>query len=260
MWIIFVQWIREFWLGFTYPWQGAVLLTKNPRLLPYLVFPLLLNLCLGVALYGGLLLPGWGWIETVVNNVPRELEVLLETALRLLLGLLLLLATGFLIGQFGVILGAPWYGQLSEQVEQLQTDSVPTLESSLARIIQDLGRALLFEAKKLLVIVVIGIPLLLLNLLPIAGTVLASVGGFVLFAWVTGLSFVDPPLERRRLGFRQKVAHFTQMGPAGWSFSLVSFGLLNIPLLNLLVVPILITAGTLLYCEKFLKNQLASSS
>ena len=59
-------------------------------------------------------------------------------------------------------MGAPWYGQLSEQLEKKITGKVEVIEIN---ILHDLGRAILFELKKLVLIAGVGIPLLLLNLL-----------------------------------------------------------------------------------------------
>ncbi|MFM7427653.1 MAG: hypothetical protein ACKO7W_22085 [Elainella sp.] len=60
-------------------------------------------------------LPGW------LAELPEFGLLLALGLIRLLLVLGLLLLTGLILLQFGVLLGAPWYGQLSEELEKLKT-------------------------------------------------------------------------------------------------------------------------------------------
>jgi CysZ protein len=96
----------------------------------------------------------------------------------------------------------------------------------------------------------IGAPTLLLNLIPVVGTVLATAGGIALGATISCLDFFDPPLERRRLRFREKLGFIRRGLPATAGFGLVCLGLVSIPFFNLFAVPLCITAGTLFYCDQ----------
>jgi CysZ protein len=66
------------------------------------------------------------------------------------------------------------------------------------------------------------------------------------------LDMFDAPLERRRLGFRQKLALVRRCFPASASFGLVCLGLVGIPFMNLLAIPLCVTAGTLFFCDRML--------
>ena len=112
----------------------------------------------------------------------------LIATLRLVLIIILLIATGFLLTQFGVLLGAPWYGQLSEQLEKLRTGKVEIIELN---IVSDFGRAILYELKKLVIIALVGITLLIINLFLGVGTVFSSVGSFILTTLIVCLDFLD---------------------------------------------------------------------
>jgi CysZ protein len=166
---------------------------------------------------------------------------------------------GFLLLQFGGILGAPWYGQLSEKLEELRTGKPAVLPpNSLTSIFQDIRRALLFELKKIALQLVIGIPLLLLNFLPVYGSILFTIGGFSLAATVTFLDFVDAPLERRRLKFRDKLKMFRLALPASGSFAFACLGLIMIPFVNLLAIPVCVGSGTLFFCDRLWPYYFAS--
>jgi CysZ protein len=163
----------------------------------------------------------------------------------------LLIGTGFVLVRLGVVLGAPWYSKLSNQLELLQNGQpLPEDSAGLRAALRDLGRALAFELKKLLLVVSIGLALLLFNLIPVAGQTLAVVGGVALGATITCLDFFDYPLERRRLGFRQKLRLIRRSMPASAGFGLACFWLVSIPFVNLLSIPLCAAAGTLFFCDR----------
>jgi CysZ protein len=237
------------WAGATYPLRALAVLTRTPRLWRYVLIPLLVNVLVGATLYIGLLVAGWRGIDALVAGLP-EWAAFLGVLLRVLLVIGLLIAVGFLLLQFGVVLGAPWYSQLSEQLELMLTGQAAPGSSGVIAFTRDIGRALLFEVQKLLLLVVVGLPLLLLNVVPLLGTVLAGAGGIVLGAVIVCLDVLDPPLERRRLRFREKLSVVRRSLPASASFGFMCLGLVSIPLLNLLAIPLCVTAGTLFFCER----------
>jgi CysZ protein len=252
--------------GATYPFRVLAVFRRTPRLWGYIAIPILVNFIVGVVLYTGLLFFGWDsvayvmgslthWIDSLITNLPRWLGILdyliigVGWLLRLLMVVGLLLLTGFVLVQFGVLLGAPWYGQLSEQLEELRTGQLHIVEVGIAR---DIGRAILFELKKLVLAVGVGILLLLLNLVPGIGTLAATVGGFALATTLVCLDFMDAPLERRRLRFREKLRIVFRSLPASASFSWVCLALVSVPLLNLLTIPLCVASGTLFFCDQVL--------
>jgi CysZ protein len=91
---------------------------------------------------------------------------------------------------------------------------------------------------------------ILLNLAPGIGTLAASVGGVMLAATIVCLDFLDAPLERRRLPFREKLGIVFGSLPASASFSLICLGLVSVPLLNLLTIPLCVASGTLFFCDR----------
>ena len=250
--------------GATYPIKALIIFNKNPQLIKYIAIPIFVNIIVAIALYSGLLYFGWQivdgvqgeltlWLNQSINSLPEWLRFLayivsgLIIFIRFLLIVVLLIATGFLLTQFGVLLGAPWYGQLSEQLEKLRTGKVELIELN---IVSDLTRAILYELKKLLLIALVGIPLLAINFFPGIGTLVSSIGSIALTTTIVCMDFLDSCLERRRLKFRQKLKTVFSSFPASGSFGLVCLGLISIPLLNLFTIPLCVASGTLFACDR----------
>jgi CysZ protein len=232
--------------GATYPLRAVALLGRARGLWGYVLVPLALNLVVGLTVYAGLLLAGFGLIDGLVAGLP-DWAAPLAFLLRALLVVGLLIATGFVLVRFGVVLGAPWYGRLSERIELMRLGQAPPAGRGVLR---DLGRALVYEAKKLLLVVAVGLALLLVNLVPGAGQALATAGGLALAATVACLDFFDSPLERRGLGFRAKLGSARRTLPASAGFGLACVALTSLPFLNLLFVPLCVAAGTLFCCDR----------
>jgi len=227
--------------GAAYHLWALVMLKRAPRLWRYVLIPILVNIVVGATVYLGLLLIGMRAIDGVVAGLPGWAAALGG----------LLLATGFVLARFGVVLGSPWYAKLSEDLEQLRTGQAPPAEPlSAAGIMRDLTRALLFELKKLLLVIAVGLLLLLLNLVPAVGTLLAAFGWIALGATIACLDFLESPLERRRLRFCARLGLIRRSLPASAGFGLVCLGLISIPFVNLLAIPLCVTAGTLFFCDQ----------
>jgi CysZ protein len=242
--------IKQFVSGLVYPLRALALLIGRPSLWGFFLIPILVNIVVGVTIYAGLLTLWLRAIDSFVAGLSSWAAIL-SVLLRVLLIIGLLIATGFVLVRLGVVLGAPWYAKLSNQLELLQTGQpLPEDSAGLSAALRDLGRALAFELKKLLLILAIGLVLLLLNLIPVIGQALAIVGGVALGATITCLDFFDYPLERRRLGFRQKLRLIRQSMPASAGFGLACFWLVSIPFVNLLSIPLCVAAGTLFFCDR----------
>lgn len=252
--------------GASYPFRTLQLFTHHPKLLQYLAIPLGLNIVLGAFLYTFSLRWAWRaatngyhWIDGIFNGLiarlPQWLQWL-DYGANLLAGLLgiifvaaIFIMVGLILVQFGVILGAPWYGQLSEQIEKIRTDRLEIVEVGILR---DIGRAILFELKKLALVFCVSPLLFAINFVPVLGSILSSAGGMTLTLSIICLDFFDSPLERRRLAFRQKLQIVYQAFPASAGFGFVCLGLISVPLLNLVTIPICVASGTLFVCDRLL--------
>ncbi|WP_071517295.1 EI24 domain-containing protein [Geitlerinema sp. PCC 9228] len=264
--------------GIVYPVQVLVILQRLPRLWKYIVIPILLNVAIAIGLYLGLLFPGLNSIENLITDLSQTasnvtanwpswlgwltaMVTFFGWLLQGLLVVLLLVVVGFLLVQIGVTLGSPWYGQLSEELEAHRTGTQPPTPEGTLAILQDIWRAILFEVKKLLLAAAVSLLLFLCNLLvPVVGSTIASLGGIALAATIVCLDFLDAPLERRRLQFREKLGVVFRSFPASGSFSLVCLFLISFPVINFFTVPICVASGTLFFCDRVLPRWQKSSA
>ncbi|MEB3228085.1 MAG: EI24 domain-containing protein [Synechocystis sp.] len=253
-----------FFKGLGYPLRTLTLLRQNPQWLPYIVIPLIINLVLGGLLYWQLWkfsnasietlqFYGQQWIDPIRQQLPQIMPYILPVlkgGFWLIIGLwrlILLILTGFLLSQVGGVLGSPWYGQLSERLEKQVLGKLSIQDVGL---LKEIHRAIAFELKKLVIIIGVGLVCVGLNLFPGLGTVLATAMGIITTATITCLDFFDPPLERRRLKFRQKLAIIAKSLPLSAGFGVTSLLWISIPLVNLVTIPLCVTAGTLFFCEE----------
>lgn len=255
--------------GVLYPFKALQMILKYKNLWQYLIIPILINIAVGIAVYFLLLQPSLLFFDILqedlraialnyINNLPETLSFLLPITsiftgfIRFLLTIILFIIVGFIIVQFGSILGSPWYGKLSEKIEIIKLGNLELVEINA---LQDILRALLFELKKLLLIALVAIPLFLLNFIPAFGNLISGIGGLSLTVFIICLDFFDAPLERRRLKFRDKIQFVLARFPSSAGFGLMCLGLISIPLLNLIVVPLCVSGGTLLFCDYRLRQR-----
>ena len=112
--------------GVAYPFRAFRLITGTPRMWRFVLVPILVNVLVGATLYAGLLLAGFRAIDGMVATLPAWAAVF-GVLLRVVLVVLLLIATGFVLVRFGVVLGSPWYARMSAQIEQMQPDELKSI-------------------------------------------------------------------------------------------------------------------------------------
>ncbi|WP_293133245.1 EI24 domain-containing protein [Okeania sp. SIO3I5] len=261
--------------GATYHFRVLIIFVKNPKLISYIIVPIFINILVGIILYIGLLLPGINLTETIFNSLSLQfdsliaqlpnwlnflsyLDNILDWFIEFFIFIILLIIIGFLLVQFGVILGSPFYGQLSEQLEKIRTGTLPEAPPGLLGGIKDIWRAILFELKKIALLLVIGLPMLLLNFFP-GGSLVATIGGIALTTSIVCLDFFDGPLERRKLKFREKLTVVRRSLPASATFGLICQVLITLPIINFLGIPVCVAAGTLFCCDRVLPKLLPNN-
>jgi CysZ protein len=249
--------------GATYPFRALSVFVNNSYLWGYIVTPIVVNIILGIVIYGSSVYFGWqglndlllnlnNWFDRLILDLPPWLNSLeyaiafIGILIRLLLVIVLLIITGFLLVSFGVLLGAPWYGKLSEELEKLRMGKLEIVEVGF---VFDLTRAILFELKKLCLILTGILVSLFLELLPGIGPILGAISGLTVTGTILCLDFMDAPLERRKLKFREKLKIIYGNFPATATFGLTCLLLMSVPLLNLITIPMCVASGTLFICD-----------
>ncbi len=186
----------------------------------------------------------WLWPKPEMDGLMDGLVLVLWYGASLIFGIIGLLASYLLVVLVGGIVASPFNDVLSQRTERLLTGQpVPeTGDTWLGGILKSIGSTTIITVMYL--VLLIGI--LLLNIIPIAGSILATVGGVCLGAFFLSLEYADNTFERHGLVLGQKIrvlrANFTLSLGVGLGSSL----LLWIPLLNFLCIPIAVVCGTAL--------------
>ncbi|MDR3210629.1 MAG: EI24 domain-containing protein [Planctomycetota bacterium] len=247
------QLISEFWLGFTLPFRGAAFIYRHSGLWRYIILPLLANgilYVLAMLLFfyilatwdtGGVAWNFWGPVGGWLAFLANYFFVALKIAAAVLACVFAYLTfTGV-----GMVITSPLNDILSEKVEDAWRGSPQpvNLPFSLSLWLSLLGifdslRTFLWQ----LLCILVAIPFLLF---PVAGVIPL----FVVGAYFAGFGFLDSALTRNFLRPRHKRLlarrHFWRLFGFGSSMQL----LFLFPLTGLLIMPLGVTTGTLLYCQ-----------
>lgn len=139
-----------------------------------------------------------------------------------------------------VVVAAPFYDNLSAQAERL---AFPEQADTAGRL--GVLAAYREGAKTAVVLLVLEALLFLLLLVPVAGPPLFALGtGYVLT-----LGLLDVPLARRELTLRARARFVARNAWGIFGIALAVLAVSGIPFLNLLAVPLLVVAATLLVAE-----------
>ena len=119
---------------------------------------------------------------------------------------------------------------------------------------EDFIASLKYEFKKLIVILLIAILSFFLNLIPGIGNALYIALNFFQIIVITGLDSFEPSLIKLNLRFRDKLKEIVKRPRELWVFLLVIGFLGNIPIVNILLIPINIIASTFVAKEVLLNE------
>jgi len=200
---------------------------------------------LNVMLYGA---AAWGFmhgVEWVVQASVGDVDRWYDYLLLVFVGVGAIVLFGLLCFFTFVlavsILTAPFADVLSEKTEAALTGKKLDGAFTVGRFVKDILRGIAHAVKLLLMQLVV----LVVGLFPIVGPPLAIAGTAILLA----LEFMDHPMARRRMAFREKrrltfAARWHSLG-----FGLGAMLWLIVPGINLVCVPAAVCGATALYLE-----------
>ncbi|MBU2549917.1 MAG: sulfate transporter CysZ [Proteobacteria bacterium] len=230
-------------------WRGAGFLAGHPRLLPFALIPVLINVVLFALFFYMSLSYFSHWLDSLIPQSETWYWIALIYLLTIIVIVLLLLIIAFTFTILANIIASPFNDALSAKTEVLASGVDTGAPFSLVGIIKETGRTIIEELKKLLFYgVVVGL-LFLLNLIPVLGQTLWGIL-FMLFTviWL-GLSFLDYALARHGFRFRAKLGFVRRNLFPVLGYGAGVFAGLLIPVFNLAIIPIAVVGGTLLYLE-----------
>jgi len=245
--------------GFRLPFEAAALLRAERRLWGPAVVPFLLSLAafagaLGLVIgYAGPLhelATGWmpepqaaRWYAWLWVGPARA-------GLALLGGLIFLALAGVCLVAAYVLaslLAAPFHDALSARVERVLTGSLDERgHPGLRGVLGDALRSLREELRRVAFFASVVAPLTAIGLLVPGAQIACGAAVFAFTLFFLPLDYASYALDRRRLSFRDKRRWLLSHGPVMAGFGLAAFLACAVPGLNLLAMPLLVVAGTLL--------------
>lgn len=144
------------------------------------------------------------------------------------------------------IISAPVWGLISERLIDEQAKNTSSIEMVKRTWIGEISYTASFQSKRLLLIASILLLSLPLNLIPIAGQILFSTINLIQLVVITGLDLFDPIWSKSAVKFRTRLKTIIMHPAKYWPFLLIAGTLSSIPVLNILTMPICITAAILL--------------
>lgn len=234
---------------FNYITTGLSLaVSKECRL--FVIIPILINLV--VLLLGGYLMfqSIYGLLQEYVNMLPQWLSFL-----SYLIYILLVASLGFvfcyIFSTIATIIASPFYGLLAEKAEGVIRGKSPVYndtDDSLAAIIKDVPRIIKRELQKMGFYLPRVLVCLIITFIPVIN-IIAPICWFLLAAWMMSIQYVDYAYDNHKISFAQMRHDLGRQRLATFSMGAIISLAMTIPVLNLLIPPAAVCAGTKYYVE-----------
>ncbi|MCX7016885.1 MAG: EI24 domain-containing protein [Candidatus Sumerlaeota bacterium] len=242
--------ISSFLDGLALPLRAAGFLLARPRLWLLVLAPLVMN-CL---LFAGLLYWGFTTLAEMLRTWTGASAGWHWAALALLakalFWIVVLAVVYFLFTPMALLIAAPFNDYLAESTERAcgigLADRGRPLWKALA---SEAAHALVAEAVRIAFCGSVFVFLLVLNLIPVWGSMLYLVLGFYWAMRCAAFEFISYAADRRRIPFREKWGLLRRHAPSSYGFGAATVFLLSIPFVNALAVPVCAVAGTFLFAK-----------
>ncbi len=234
----------------------ALKLLCSPQLRPFIFVPLAINFVLFLIVTGLLIQLFGDTLDWLMDWLPSWLNFL-AWMLWSLFAAIILLVYGYSFSLISNIIAAPFNGLLAEKVEEMVSGQRPPDESFGHMALRTLGS----ELVKLWYFISrgVGLSLCLLLLMLIPGVnLLVPIIAFLWGAWCMAVQYSDYPADNHQLRFSNLRYRLGEKKITSYSFgSYIMLGKM-IPVINIFVMPIAVTAATLYWVED-LKQQSSPS-
>ena len=242
--------------GFSYWFMGLNWAFRAPMRM-YVLLPLIANIGIFICLFifgatwfdafwqGNIesvvaeFLPDWaGWLEALVIGMAF---VLIFTVFWPLLSLL--------FGIFGAILISPFCGLLAEQTAKVHDFGADEDEYSFKHILGLIGRAINREIRKILYFIPRVILLVILGFIPVINLIMPIVW-LIFGAWMLALQYADYAADNEGISFTETRKMLWQHKGDAIGLGLIIYIVAMVPVLNFIIIPISVNAGTLLWLKQ----------
>jgi CysZ protein len=241
--------MKDFLSGFAYPFRSIKFFFSHPKLITYSIAPIIIN----IIIYGSVFFFTYMWL---FGSAGKWLGIdepgagfwlqFLHTAL-LIIGFLLLLFICYLLFiTIGNLITAPFNEELSQRVEEIAAG----MAGHKMGFWEDAYISIKGEAEKIVFYLFFLFLIFLLNFIPLAGSAISAVLGTIFSFFYNALDYLDYPMTRKKMKFRQKLKVTRSGKLVTYGFGAAAFLMMFLPVVNVFMKPILVVAGTSLYYEK----------
>ena len=238
--------IQRVWAGMMLPWQAWGELGQL-KARWYIVIPVMLNITCAYLLfrYGlsgyliaqvttfidGRIPPAWDW---VVAGIRRMLDIAAFVFVT------------FLAVRIGTIIGSPFYASIAERFDRqyLAYDDTPQMS-----FVWSIITAVWFEIRKIGLLVVIWVIGVLIQFVPVIGSLIGVLWVLAGSGFTTLLDYTDVAMGRRNMTLRERVALFWAHLPEVIGFALAVTPFVSFPVINIFSIPLFVCAGIGLYAR-----------
>jgi len=241
--------MNDFINGFFYPLKCIKLFFKYPKIIAYSIVPVIINLII----YGTIFFYTYNWIIGKTEDLisPGDLNSiffeLIQSFIKIFSVLLVLSICYLAFVIFGGIVSAPFNEKISKLIEErhfgVKIENTPPFVKDVLISIRE-------ELKKLLFYFSIMIPLILIDFIPMIGSVITLVFGSAFSFFYNALDYMDYPMTRRLTGFRKKLKVVSSAKMLSYGFGAGAFLITFLPVINVLLNPLLVVAGTRIFYER----------
>jgi CysZ protein len=236
--------------GLRIPLSAAKLLVTNPRLWPWAIAPAIINFSVFVVTLF-FTLPaasqafGAAWAMPAIVAWYHYLLIALWGLIYLIVMLLAVVLSYMGAMMLGGVIASPFNDALSEKTERILLGARYVTPPEMP-FWKGVGRSMLSSAAMAGMYFGVMVPLLLLNLIPVVGSIAYTVIGGLVGGYFVALEYIDPLLERKTLPFKQKLALVWQERSLTLGFGVGTSLMLAIPIINFFCLPIAVIGGTAL--------------
>lgn len=234
-----------------YLFQGLRLL-NHPKIRWFVIAPLLINLFLFIGLTWVAIEQFGTLLNWMIDKIPDWLSFL-AWIFWILFGGFLLLVYGYSFSIIGNILASPFYGPLSERVEEVLTGNNLSSTKTGKQLLALAGRSVKREFIKLGYFLprIIGVLLLTLALsfIPVLN-LLGPAIAFFWGAWSLALQYLDYPADNNQVGFITLREELRNRRLISLSFGGSVLIATTIPIVNLFAMPASVIGATSFWLER----------
>jgi CysZ protein len=162
--------------------------------------------------------------------------------------LVVLIVCYFLFTVFGGLITAPFNENISQITEEAIINKKPVSDLSFWK---DAYISIKAEIQKLIFYFAFLILILLINIIPVIGSIISAILGLIFLFYYNAFDFLDYPMTRKRMSFKLKLKTVSSGKMVTYGFGCIAFLLMFLPVVNVFLKPLLVVSGTAIYFERY---------